>query len=226
MTRFAYICRNGRCVLRADGHAAYCPGSDIVCAGASALMCALAGALDTLGAQGVQRTLSAGHAAIAADDRTDVRAAFTVAVTGLRQLAEAYPGHVAEDTGRAPRTGRTQRQHSGRVLPGAVPGSGQQRKKGDMSMENIRMDLRLFDANTQVTTQQSLTEEMKTFYSDYLIDAAEPELVHDQFAQKHPIPANGGKTIQFRRFAPLGKALTALTEGVTPRRAESEHEHR
>ena len=83
-------------------------------------------------------------------------------------------------------------------------------------MENIRMDLRLFDANTQVTTQQSLTEEMKTFYSDYLIDAAEPELVHDQFAQNHPIPANGGKTIQFRRFAPLGKALTALTEGVTP----------
>ena len=51
-------------------------------------------------------------------------------------------------------------------------------------MENIHMDLRLFDANTQVTTQQSLTEEMKTFYSDYLIDAAEPELVHDQFAQK------------------------------------------
>ena len=29
-----------------------------------------------------------------------------------------------------------------------------------MSMENIHMDLRLFDANTQVTTQQSLTEEM------------------------------------------------------------------
>ena len=51
MTRFAYICRNGRCVLRADGHAAYCPGSDIVCAGASALMCALAGALDQLAYQ-------------------------------------------------------------------------------------------------------------------------------------------------------------------------------
>ena len=42
-------------------------------------------------------------------------------------------------------------------------------------MENIHMDLRLFDANTQVTTQQSLTEEMKTFYSDYLIDAATPD---------------------------------------------------
>lgn len=118
MTRFAYICRNGRCVLRADGHAAYCPGSDIVCAGVSALMCALAGALDTLGAQGVQRTLSAGHAAIAANDRTDVRAAFTVAVTGLRQLAEAYPGHVAEDTGRVP-TQETEPTAAQR--PGAAP---------------------------------------------------------------------------------------------------------
>lgn len=85
-----------------------------------------------------------------------------------------------------------------------------------MNHEPIPMNLRLFDGNTQVTTQPSLSEEMKTFYSDYLIDAAEPELVHDQFAQKHPIPANGGKTIQFRRFASLDKALTALTEGVTP----------
>ena len=73
-----------------------------------------------------------------------------------------------------------------------------------------------YNANTQVTTQASLSEEMKTFYSDYLLDAAEPELVHDQFAQKHPIPKNGGKTIQFRRFAALDKSLTALTEGVTP----------
>lgn len=93
-------------------------------------MCALAGALDTLGAQGVQRTLSAGHAAIAADDRTDVRAAFTVAVTGLRQLAEAYPGHVAEDTGRVPAQ-ETEPNGSAAAgcCPGAVPGSGQQRKK-------------------------------------------------------------------------------------------------
>ena len=129
VTRFAYICRDGRCVLRADGHAAYCPGSDIVCAGASALMCALAGALDTLGAQGVQRTLSAGHAAIAADDRTDVRAAFTVAVTGLRQLAVAYPGHVAEGTGRTPAQEEPNGSAAAGCCPGAVPGSGQQRKK-------------------------------------------------------------------------------------------------
>lgn len=130
MTRFAYIRRDGRCVLRADGHADFCPGRDIVCAGASALVCALAGALDALGAQGVQRTLCAGYAAIAADDRADVRAAFTVAVTGLRQLAAAFPGHVAEDTGRVPaqETETLGSAAAGRC-PGAVPGSGQQRKK-------------------------------------------------------------------------------------------------
>lgn len=117
-------------MLRADGHADFCPGRDIVCAGASALVCALAGALDALGAQGVQRTLCAGHAAITADDRADVRAAFTVAVTGLRQLAAAYPGHVAEDTGRVPaqETKPNGSAAAGRC-PGAVPGSGQQRKK-------------------------------------------------------------------------------------------------
>ena len=129
MTRFAYIRRGGRCVLRADGHADFCPGRDIVCAGASALVCALAGALDQLGAQGVQRTLRAGHAAIAADDRTDVRAAFTVAVTGLRQLAAAYPGHVAEDTGRTPAQEESNGSAAAGCCPGAVPGSGQQRKK-------------------------------------------------------------------------------------------------
>ena len=118
------------CCEEDASRADFCPGRDIVCAGASALVCALAGALDALGAQGVQRTLCAGHAAIAADDRADVRAAFTVAVTGLRQLAAAYPGHVAEDTGRVPaqETKPNGSATAGRC-PGAVPGSGQQRKK-------------------------------------------------------------------------------------------------
>lgn len=78
------------------------------------------------------------------------------------------------------------------------------------------MNLRLFDGNTNVTTQTELSGEMKTYYSDYLIDLAEPELVHDQFAQKHPIPKNGGKTIEFRKYDSLPKMLTPLTEGVTP----------
>ena len=80
--------------------------------------------------------------------------------------------------------------------------------------------LNLFDAVINKTTSNAtgndLSGEMKTYYSDYLIDMAEPELVHDQFGQKHPIPKNGGKTIEFRKYDPLPKALTALTEGVTP----------
>ena len=80
--------------------------------------------------------------------------------------------------------------------------------------------LNLFDGVINKTTSASdgnnLSGEMKTFYSDYLIDMAEPMLVHDQFGQKHPIPKNGGKTIEFRKYDPLPKALTPITEGVTP----------
>ena len=61
-----------------------------------------------------------------------------------------------------------------------------------------------------------LSAENKTFYDKVLIREASAALVHDQFAQKKPIPKNGGKTIEFRKFAPLAKALTPLTEGVTP----------
>ena len=76
--------------------------------------------------------------------------------------------------------------------------------------------LNLFAGNTNVTTDTGLSKEMKTFYSDYLIDMAEPNLVHDQFGQKHPIPKTGGKIIEFRKYDSLPKALTPLTEGVTP----------
>lgn len=81
----------------------------------------------------------------------------------------------------------------------------------------LNIDLQLFaDLNTQTTATSTLSDEMKVFYSDYLIDNAVPKLVHDQFGQKHPIPKNGGKTIEFRKYSPLPKLLTPLTEGVTP----------
>ena len=74
------------------------------------------------------------------------------------------------------------------------------------------INLQLFATNTTET----LTPEMKTFYDKALIEQATARLVHDQFGQKRPIPQNGGKSIEFRQFAKLNKALTALTEGVTP----------
>lgn len=86
---------------------------------------------------------------------------------------------------------------------------------GYMPMLNLRM----FD-NTQTTHLNNpgndLSPEMKTFYNKRLIDNAEPNLVYDQFGTKYPIPKNGGKTIEMRRYSPLKKALKPLTEGVTP----------
>lgn len=84
----------------------------------------------------------------------------------------------------------------------------------------IGLNLRLFSGEnpngTQVTTQSSLSPEMKTFYDKTLLDNAKPNLVHHQFGQKRPIPRGNGKTIEFRKFQTLPKALTPLTEGVTP----------
>ena len=84
-------------------------------------------------------------------------------------------------------------------------------------MKELKYNLQLFaEMNTNLTSSAGLTDEMKTYYSDYLIDNAIPKLVHDQFGQKHPIPKNGGKTIEFRKYSPLPKLTTPISEGVTP----------
>ncbi len=83
---------------------------------------------------------------------------------------------------------------------------------------NDILDLQRFAVQTTTTkgSGNDLTPEMKTYYEKRLIDLAEPRLVHDQFGDKYPIPQNGGKIIEFRKYSPLAKALTPLTEGVTP----------
>ena len=80
----------------------------------------------------------------------------------------------------------------------------------------IMKGLQLFANELQTTLLDGLSVEMKTFYDMTLIDEAQASLVHDQFAQKRPIPKNSGKTIEFRKFSSLPKAMTPLTEGVTP----------
>lgn len=70
--------------------------------------------------------------------------------------------------------------------------------------------------NQNTTSSGGMSAEMKTFYEKRLIDQAEPRLVHDQFADSYPIPRNGGKTIEFRKYDSLPKATIPLTEGVTP----------
>jgi len=99
-------------------------------------------------------------------------------------------------------------------------------------MNETEFDLQLFAAGDAVmgtdgyvnansgTTESyaggGLSPEMKTFYDKTLITLAGANLVHEQFGQKRPIPAGSGKTIEFRRFSALPKALTPITEGVTP----------
>ena len=80
----------------------------------------------------------------------------------------------------------------------------------------MMINLQVFANQVQTTLLAGLSAENKTFYDMTLLDEAQAALVHDQFAQKRPIPMNGGKTIEFRKFASLPKATTPLTEGVTP----------
>lgn len=70
-------------------------------------------------------------------------------------------------------------------------------------------------ADTLTTTTQ-VDSGVSLFYDKVLLDAAKPELVHELFAQKRPLPKKSGKTIKFRRYANLSTATTPLTEGVTP----------
>ncbi len=88
------------------------------------------------------------------------------------------------------------------------------------NISDYELSLTLFATAENTTASSSegndLTPEMKTYYSEYLIDTADPELVYDRFAQKQPIPKNRGKSIEFRKYSPLAKATTPLTEGVTP----------
>lgn len=82
----------------------------------------------------------------------------------------------------------------------------------------LYIDLQLFAEGDVINTTgtATLSAEMKTYYDKELIRLASPKLIHAQFGQKRSIPKNGGKKIEFRRYAALPKATEPLTEGVTP----------
>lgn len=82
----------------------------------------------------------------------------------------------------------------------------------------MKLNLQRFAVQTTDTSAvgNDLAPEMKIFYDKLLLKEASANLVHDQFGQKRKIPKNGGKTIEFRKFSSLPKALKPLTEGVTP----------
>jgi N4-gp56 family major capsid protein len=69
-------------------------------------------------------------------------------------------------------------------------------------------------ATTQTTGL--ISAEMQTYYDKKLLSRLISNFVHMQWGQKRPIPKNTGNVINFRKFASLTAALTALTEGTTP----------
>ena len=71
------------------------------------------------------------------------------------------------------------------------------------------------NTNTTVSTGD-LAPEIKEFYNKTLLVYAGPNLVHEQFGQKKPVPKGNGRKQSFRKFSKLPKATTPLTEGVTP----------
>ena len=84
------------------------------------------------------------------------------------------------------------------------------------SLNLLKLNVHLFDLNTNKSTDSALSIEMKEYYAKHLIDYAQPKLIHDQWATEEDLPKNGGKVVEFRGFKPLAKALTPLSEGVTP----------
>lgn len=91
MIRINY-CREGdRHRLAVDGHAGYAPaGSDIVCAGVSAISFALLGYLQQCE---VEAEISGGGGSLTIDCRGGelVAGAFDMALTGWLQIAKNYP---------------------------------------------------------------------------------------------------------------------------------------
>lgn len=78
------------------------------------------------------------------------------------------------------------------------------------------MDLQLFSADVNpinVTTQESLSPTMKTFYDTTLLENAREQMVFTQFGKKQPLHGN---KVEWRKFNTFEKALTPLTEGVIP----------
>lgn len=66
---------------------------------------------------------------------------------------------------------------------------------------------------SHTTATGGLAVLMKTFYQRNLLENAEPRLVHAQFGKEYDIPRGGGKTEEWRKWAPLASVSAALTEG-------------
>lgn len=69
---------------------------------------------------------------------------------------------------------------------------------------------------TNVTNQNQLSAEDKTFYEKTLLTRLLPQLNFYKDAMKKKLPKNSGRTMNFRKFNSLTAPTSSLTEGKTP----------
>ena len=83
-------------------------------------------------------------------------------------------------------------------------------------MKDLILNLQLFSADVNpinITTQESMSPTMKTFYDTTLLENARETMVFTQFGKKQPMKGN---KVEWRKYNTFAKALTPLTEGVIP----------
>lgn len=66
------------------------------------------------------------------------------------------------------------------------------------------------------TTTAGLSPSQQDYFDRKYLRGFVTRLVHTQFGQVRPLPANNGTTAHFRRYNPAAPATTPLEEGVTP----------
>lgn len=80
----------------------------------------------------------------------------------------------------------------------------------------LTFNLQMFSADVtpiNVTTQDSMSPTMKTFYDTTLLENAREAMIFTQFGKKQPMHGN---KVEWRKFETFAKAMTPLTEGVIP----------
>ena len=68
---------------------------------------------------------------------------------------------------------------------------------------------------TEFSGVNTLSPTMKTYYDTELLENARSELIFAQFGRKQPLPANKGRTVEWRKWNTLPNAVV-LQEGVIP----------
>lgn len=78
------------------------------------------------------------------------------------------------------------------------------------------LNLQLFaDAGTVVNKTTDLSDTMKVFYETEMLENSREKLVFQQLGRKQTLPANHGKTVEWRKWNTLPD-VHVLTEGVIP----------